>query len=108
MAEKTLYSDKELAIASASPSNGSEVGLSELQEGEVFAAGEDGVEFRTVGWVRAAMFLLKMTFSAGVLSIPAALYTLGAVAGALFILFWGVLNTCEPPACRFPCHPAHH
>jgi hypothetical protein len=34
-----------------------------------------------------------MTFAAGVLSIPSALYTLGAVAGAIFILFWGLLNT---------------
>lgn len=31
----------------------------------------------------------------GVLSIPSALYTLGAVAGAVFIAFWGGLNTCE-------------
>jgi hypothetical protein len=31
----------------------------------------------------------------GVLSIPFALYTLGAVTGAIFIAFWGGLNTCE-------------
>lgn len=62
-------------------------------EAEVFAAGDGGVNFRTVGWLKAAIFLLKMTFAAGVLSIPAALYTLGAVAGAIFIFFWGVLNT---------------
>ncbi|KAK4549995.1 hypothetical protein LTR36_002962 [Oleoguttula mirabilis] len=42
---------------------------------------------------QAAIFLLKMTFAAGVLSIPSALYSLGAVAVAIFILFWGVLNT---------------
>lgn len=66
-----------------------------VEEGEVFAVGEDGVEFRTVGWIRAAMFFTKMTFAAGVLSIPSALYTLGAVPGALFIVFWGGLNTCE-------------
>ncbi|RDW78047.1 hypothetical protein BP5796_05899 [Coleophoma crateriformis] len=65
----------------------------EVEEGEVFTAGEDGVDFRTVGWIRAAMFFTKMTFAAGVLSIPSALYTLGAVAGALFIAFWGGLNT---------------
>jgi len=39
------------------------------------------------------MFFTKMTFAAGVLSIPGALYTLGAVAGAIFIAFWGALNT---------------
>lgn len=65
------------------------------EEGEVFAAGEDGVQFRTVGWIRAAMFFTKMTFATGVLSIPSALYTLGAVVGALFIAFWGGMNTCK-------------
>ncbi|KAH6681683.1 putative neutral amino acid permease [Halenospora varia] len=68
-------------------------GSTKTGEVEVFSAGADGVEFRTVGWIRAAMFFTKMTFAAGVLSIPSALYTLGAVLGALFILFWGVLNT---------------
>ncbi|KAH8663557.1 transmembrane amino acid transporter protein-domain-containing protein [Tricladium varicosporioides] len=68
-------------------------GSAKAGEVEVFSAGADGVEFRTVGWIRAAMFFTKMTFAAGVLSIPSALYTLGAVLGALFILFWGVLNT---------------
>lgn len=62
-------------------------------EAEVFATGANGVNFRTVGWLKAAIFLLKMTFAAGVLSIPASLYSLGAVAGAIFILFWGVLST---------------
>jgi hypothetical protein len=36
-----------------------------VAEGEVFAIGEDGVNFRTVGWIRAAMFFTKMTFAAG-------------------------------------------
>lgn len=62
-------------------------------EVEVFAAGSGQVNFRTVGWIRAAIFLLKMTFGAGVLSLPTALYELGAVPGGLFILFWGLLNT---------------
>ncbi|EXJ95878.1 hypothetical protein A1O1_01003 [Capronia coronata CBS 617.96] len=64
-----------------------------IADAEVFATGEDGIEFRTVGWVRAAMFFTKMTFATGVLAIPAALYSLGAVAGAIFIVFWGGLNT---------------
>jgi hypothetical protein len=71
----------------ASPEVGS------VGEAEVFAAGEGGVNFRNVGWIKAAIFLLKMTFAAGVLSLPTALYELGAIAGAIFILFWGFLNT---------------
>ena len=30
-------------------------------EAEVFATGADGVNFRTVGWLKAAVFMLKMT-----------------------------------------------
>ena len=62
-------------------------------EAEVFTASEGGVNFRNVGWIRAAIFLLKMTFAAGVLSLPTALYELGAIAGAIFILFWSLVNT---------------
>lgn len=63
-------------------------------EAEVFGdPGEGHVNFRTVGWVRAAIFLLKQTFATGVLSIPSAMYYLGAVAGCLFILLWSAVNT---------------
>jgi len=61
-------------------------------EAEVFQS-ENGVNFRTVGWVRASMFCIKLTFATGVLSIPGFLYTLGAVAGTMFIVFWCLLNT---------------
>jgi amino acid permease len=36
-----------------------------------------------------------MTIGVGVLSIPSSLHTLGAVVGLLFIVFWGLLNTCK-------------
>lgn len=62
-------------------------------ETEVFGGGEGGVNFRNVGWIRASMFMLKMTFATGVLSLPSSLNSLGAVAGAIFILFWGLINT---------------
>ncbi|KIW73158.1 hypothetical protein PV04_01296 [Phialophora macrospora] len=64
-----------------------------VDEAEVFVTGQGGINFRTVGWVRASMFFTKMTFATGVLAIPAALYVLGAVAGAIFIVFWGAVNT---------------
>lgn len=32
----------------------------ESEEGEVFGVGKDGVDFRTVGWIRAAMFFTKV------------------------------------------------
>ncbi|KAL1635256.1 hypothetical protein SLS58_010332 [Diplodia intermedia] len=59
---------------------------------EVFKKGE-GVDFRTVSWVKATVIFLKIIFATGVLSIPTAMYTLGAVGGALSVLGWGALNT---------------
>lgn len=62
-------------------------------EAEVFGVqGEGHVEFRTVGWIRAAMFLVKQTFATGVLSIPSAMYYMGAIAACISIVFWGLLN----------------
>lgn len=63
-------------------------------EAEVFGAGgENKVNFRTVGWLRASMFLMKQTFATGVLSMPSAMYFLGGVASPIFIIWWGVTNT---------------
>lgn len=64
------------------------------EEHEVFGAeGEGQVNFRTVGWIRASMFLMKQTFATGVLSMPSAMYYLGGVMSPLFIVFWGLVNT---------------
>lgn len=60
---------------------------------EVFKQTEDGVNFRTVGWPMATVIFLKTIFALGVLSIPAAMYTLGAVGGALSVIAWQALNT---------------
>jgi hypothetical protein len=63
-------------------------------ESDVFGSsdGADTVNFRNVSWQRAAIFMLKMTFATGVLSLPASLNSLGAVPGAIFIVFWGLVN----------------
>ena len=60
---------------------------------EVFKQTEDGVNFRTVGWPMATVIFLKTIFALGVLSIPAAMYTLGALGGALSVIAWQALNT---------------
>ncbi|KAH9885344.1 transmembrane amino acid transporter protein-domain-containing protein [Xylariomycetidae sp. FL2044] len=65
----------------------------ELESHEVFKKTTDGVEFRTVSWQRATFLFLKITFSLGVLSIPTALSSLGAVGGALSLVGWQALNT---------------
>lgn len=62
-------------------------------EQEVFQITEDGVDFRTVTWPRAAIVFLKILFATGVLSIPPAMVSCTRIA---------CLN-CELQ----PCYPAH-
>ncbi|KAK7958527.1 transmembrane amino acid transporter protein-domain-containing protein [Apiospora saccharicola] len=65
----------------------------ELEIHEVFKKNADGVDFRTVGWPRATVIFLKIIFSTGILSIPTALYALGAVGGTLSLVAWQAVNT---------------
>lgn len=69
--------------------------LDPLEENEVFKKTHEGVDFRTVNWPRASVIFLKVIFATGVLSIPSAMYSLGAVGGALSVIGWGGLNTCK-------------
>ncbi|KAF8857987.1 hypothetical protein BDZ45DRAFT_409768 [Acephala macrosclerotiorum] len=64
-----------------------------LEQNEVFKKTHEGVDFRTVGWPRASVIFLKVIFATGVLSIPTAMYSLGALGGALSVIGWGALNT---------------
>ncbi|PGH12222.1 hypothetical protein AJ79_04402 [Helicocarpus griseus UAMH5409] len=65
----------------------------EVEEYEVFKKTTDGVDFRKVGWFKACILFMKVIFATGVLSIPAALYSLGAVGGSLCIVAFGFFNT---------------
>ncbi|KAF2804331.1 neutral amino acid permease [Mytilinidion resinicola] len=96
--------DEKSAIQSAAPSSPTHskeyaIGDSEAvvfdddDAHEVFKKNTDGVNFRTVGWVRASVIFLKVIFATGVLGIPSAMYSLGAVGGALSVIGWGALNT---------------
>lgn len=69
--------------------------LDPLEENEVFKKTHEGVDFRTVKWPRASVIFLKVIFATGVLSIPSSMYSLGAIGGALSVIGWGALNTCE-------------
>ncbi|KAF2102550.1 hypothetical protein NA57DRAFT_63457 [Rhizodiscina lignyota] len=62
-------------------------------EFEVFKKGEDVVDFRTVSWQKASIIFLKVIFATGVLSIPTAMFSLGAVGGGFSVIGWGLLNT---------------
>jgi hypothetical protein len=63
------------------------------EEGEVFKKTASGVNFRQVGWFNAAVIFTKILFATGVLSLPSALYSLGAVGGSISIVAWGCFNT---------------
>lgn len=65
------------------------------RDNEVFKESADGVDFRTVTWQRLIIILLKVQVATGVLSIPSALGSLGAVPGAICIVGWQALNTCK-------------
>ncbi|GAW18768.1 hypothetical protein ANO14919_082500 [Xylariales sp. No.14919] len=60
---------------------------------EVFKRGEGLTDFRTVGWVHASVIFLKVIFATGVLTIPSAMFVLGALPGAINVLGWQFLNT---------------
>ncbi|KAI6842209.1 amino acid transporter [Hortaea werneckii] len=66
--------------------------VGEIDDHEVFKEGAN-VNFRTVGWPRATVIFLKIIFATGVLSIPVAMSSLGAIGGALSVLGWGMMNT---------------
>ncbi|KAK8114801.1 transmembrane amino acid transporter protein-domain-containing protein [Apiospora kogelbergensis] len=60
---------------------------------EVFKRQEGQVDFRTVSWIHASVIFLKLIFATGVLTIPSAMYVLGAFPGAVNVLGWQFLNT---------------
>ncbi|KAJ5462638.1 Amino acid transportertransmembrane [Penicillium sp. IBT 31633x] len=64
----------------------------DLVDGEVFSESAE-VDFRTVTWHRATIIFLKIIFATGILSIPIAMSSLGAVGGTFSIIGWGLLNT---------------
>jgi hypothetical protein len=69
------------------------IGKADLEDGEIFKRGEGNVDFRTVSWIHTSVIFLKLIFATGVLTIPSAMYTLGALPGAINVLGWQFLNT---------------
>jgi len=70
---------------------------SDLEQHEVFKKTTDGVAYRTVTWQRAIIIFLKVQIATGVLGIPGAMYTLGAVGGSISIVAWQFVNLCRSP-----------
>jgi hypothetical protein len=70
------------------------LGIIEDDQNEVFKRTADGVDFRTVTWQRAIIIFIKTQIATGVLGIPSALFSLGAVGGGLCIVGYQALNCC--------------
>lgn len=105
-----------------------DLGKADLEDGEVFKTGEGLVDFRTVSWIHTSVIFLKrkcscvqqcfrvltkgctVIFATGVLTIPSAMFTLGAVPGAINVLGWQFLNTwCALVQGQFKTnHPSCH
>ncbi|KAF1940607.1 hypothetical protein EJ02DRAFT_226669 [Clathrospora elynae] len=70
-----------------------EIGKVDVEnDGEIFKRGEGIEDFRTVSWIHTSVIFLKLIFATGVLTIPSAMYTLGAFPGAVNVLGWQGLN----------------
>ncbi|KAF2027783.1 hypothetical protein EK21DRAFT_102251 [Setomelanomma holmii] len=82
--EPALSSTDSINVGKVNPEN----------DGEIFKKGEGIEDFRTVSWVHTSVIFLKLIFATGVLTIPSAMYTLGAFPGAINVLGWQFLNTC--------------
>ncbi|KEF58131.1 uncharacterized protein A1O9_06054 [Exophiala aquamarina CBS 119918] len=50
---------------------------------------EDGVEYQSMTWWQAGMVMVAETISLGILSLPQAMSTVGAVPGLILLLFFG-------------------
>ena len=95
MADEKATEPKAIGAPASSAVSISEGAVSAGQgEKEVFQSDGGTVNFRTVTWQRLIIILLKVQIATGVLSIPSALGTLGAVPGALVIVGWQAINTC--------------
>ncbi|KAL1586931.1 hypothetical protein WHR41_04030 [Cladosporium halotolerans] len=70
--------------APSQPGDVQNVQMSDDVFGEV---GEDGPNYRNVGWIAAAVLMLKSQIGIGVLSIPTAFDVLGMIPGIICLLF---------------------
>jgi hypothetical protein len=80
--------EKTAAHANAAEAEGAVDDITDDAERHEVFKKNGAVSFRTVGWPRATVIFLKVIFATGVLSIPTAMVSLGAVGGALNVVIW--------------------
>ncbi|TIB62952.1 hypothetical protein E3P78_02159 [Wallemia ichthyophaga] len=62
-------------------------------EEAVFEAHDGELEFQTLNWPMAAIVMTKIQFGLGILSVPSAFATLGAVPGVIILLVMAAMTT---------------
>ncbi|WVQ81555.1 hypothetical protein IAT38_003679 [Cryptococcus sp. DSM 104549] len=68
--------------------------INDPQYDAVFGERKEGqVDYRSVGWIKATIIMLKTIIALGVLSMPTVLSATGGVPGSLIILAIGLLTT---------------
>ncbi|KAJ9093042.1 hypothetical protein QFC21_006533 [Naganishia friedmannii] len=72
---------------------GSPTGVKDIEDAVFGAIGEDGPNYRNLGWTGACIVMIKVQVGLGVLSIPATLHTLGIVPGVILMLVICAMNT---------------
>jgi hypothetical protein len=89
---------KDLSVDGTIPAEGAVLEAEVLDdEGEVFKRGTGQADFRTLGWIRTAVILMKLCFATGVLTIPSALHVVGYGPGIILLVAWGAMSTCKSP-----------
>jgi hypothetical protein len=79
----------------SSPGSVHPVGEAEKQDAVFGTIHADGPDYRAVGWMGTAVLMMKTQVGLGVLSIPAALQTLGMVPGVICLMVIAIMTTCE-------------
>jgi len=77
----------------SSPGSVHPVGEAEKQDAVFGTIHPDGPDYRAVGWMGTAVLMMKTQVGLGVLSIPAALQTLGMVPGVICLMVIAIMTT---------------
>lgn len=66
---------------------------------------ESAPNYRSLGWIRASVLMIKVQIGLGVLAIPAVLHTFGLIPAILIIFAVAVATTCISQSFLHPSPP---
>ena len=77
-------------------SHSKDINYYDANEEEVFnteGGGEDKLDFKNLTWPMATIVMIKIQFGLGILSVPEAIASLGAVPGVIILVFLAAVTT---------------